>query len=55
MNDDIAEVNGSANPMLPGSFFHKKEPGYEATLVPHPINVNIGLIPVSGRGMYITK
>jgi len=32
MNDDVAEVNGSAPPMLPGSFLHKKEPGYEATL-----------------------
>jgi len=32
MNDDVAEVNGSAPPMLPGSFLHKKEPGYEATI-----------------------
>ena len=32
MNDDVAEVNGSAPPMLPGSFLHKKEPGYEATV-----------------------
>ena len=30
MNDDVPEVNGSAPPMLPGSFLHKKEPGYEA-------------------------
>ena len=30
MNDDVAEVNGTAPPMLPGSFLHKKEPGYEA-------------------------
>ena len=30
MNDDVAEVNGSAPPILPGSFLHKKEPGYEA-------------------------
>ena len=30
-NDDVAEVNGLAAPMLPGSFLHKKEPGYEAS------------------------
>jgi len=30
MNDDVPEVNGSAPPMLPGSFLHEKEPGYEA-------------------------
>ena len=34
MNDDIAEVNGSAPRMLPGSFLYKKEPGYEATQAP---------------------
>ena len=28
MNHDIAEVNGSDPPMLPGSFLYKKEPGY---------------------------
>ena len=32
MNHDIAEVNGSDPPMLPGSFLYEKEPGYEATL-----------------------
>ena len=31
MNQDIAEVNGSDPPMLPGSFLYEKEPGYEAT------------------------
>ena len=31
MNDDVAEVNGTVVPMLPGSFLHEKEPGYEAT------------------------
>jgi len=30
MNDDVVEVNGSATPMLPGSFLHEKEPGCEA-------------------------
>ena len=30
MNDDVAEVNGSDPPVLPGSFLHEKEPGYEA-------------------------
>ena len=30
MNHDIAEVNGSDPPMLPGSFLYEKEPGYEA-------------------------
>ena len=29
---DVAEVNGSDPPMLPGSFLDEKEPGYEATL-----------------------
>jgi len=32
MNDDVTEVNGSAPPKLPGSFLHKKEPGYVAKL-----------------------
>ena len=31
MNDNVAEVNGLAAPMLPGSFLHAEEPGYEAT------------------------
>ena len=31
MNHDVAEVNGSDPPMLPGSFLYEKEPGYEAT------------------------
>ena len=30
MNHDVAEVNGSDPPMLPGSFLYEKEPGYEA-------------------------
>ena len=32
MVDDVhvMEVNGSILPMLPGSFLHEKEPGYEA-------------------------
>ena len=30
MNHDVAEVNGSNPPMLPGSFLYEKEPGYEA-------------------------
>ena len=30
MNDDVAEVNDSDPPMLPGSFLYEKEPGYEA-------------------------
>ena len=30
MNYDVAEVNGSDPPMLPGSFLCEKEPGYEA-------------------------
>jgi len=30
MNDDVAEVNGSAPPILPGSFLHNIEPGHEA-------------------------
>jgi len=30
MNDDVVEVNGSDPPVLPGSFLHEKEPGYEA-------------------------
>jgi len=41
MNDDVAEVNGSASPMLPGSFLHKKEPGYKAiyqAMLPDPEN-----------------
>ena len=29
--DDVAEVNGSIPPMLPGSFLREKEPGYEAS------------------------
>ena len=31
MNHDIAEINSSNLRMLPGSFLHEKEPGYEAT------------------------
>ena len=31
MNHDIAEVNSSKPPMLPGSFLYEKEPGYEAS------------------------
>jgi len=31
MNDDVAEVNGSVVPVLPGSFLHEKEPGFEAS------------------------
>ena len=31
MNHDVAEVNGSDPPMLPGSFLYEKEPGYEAS------------------------
>jgi len=27
MNDDVAEVNGLATPMLPGFFLHEKELG----------------------------
>ena len=34
MNNDVAEVNGSNPPMLPGSFLYEKEPGYEATSSP---------------------
>ena len=30
MNHDVAEVNGSDLPMLPGFFLYKKELGYEA-------------------------
>ena len=30
MNHDIAKMNGSDSPMLPGSFLYEKEPGYEA-------------------------
>ena len=30
MNRDVAEVNGSNPPMLPGSFLYEKETGYEA-------------------------
>ena len=30
MNHDVAEVNGSDPPMLPGSFLYEKEPGYKA-------------------------
>jgi len=30
MNDDVPGVNGLDPPMLPGSFLHKKESGYEA-------------------------
>ena len=33
MNHDVAEVNGSDPPMLPGSFLYEKEPGYEASYV----------------------
>ena len=33
MNHDVAEVNGSDPPMLPGSFLYEKEPGYEASAV----------------------
>jgi len=29
--DDVAEVNGSIPPMLPGSFLREKERGYEAS------------------------
>ena len=29
MNRDIAEVNSSNSPMLPGSFLYEKEPQYE--------------------------
>ena len=32
MNHDVAEVNGSDPPMLPGSFLYEKEPGYEANV-----------------------
>ena len=32
MNHDVAEVNGSDPPTLPGSFLYEKEPGYEAML-----------------------
>ena len=31
MNRDVAEVNGSDPPMLPGAFLYEKEPGYEAS------------------------
>ena len=31
MNDDVAEVNRSDPPMLPGSFLHEKERGYETS------------------------
>ena len=37
MNRDVAEVNGSDPPMLPGSFLYEKEPGYEARLFSHSI------------------
>ena len=30
MKNDVAEVNDSDPPMLPGSFLYEKEPGYEA-------------------------
>ena len=30
MTHDVAEVNSSDPPMLPGSFLYEKEPGYEA-------------------------
>ena len=30
MNHDVAEVNGSDFPMLPGFFLYEKELGYEA-------------------------
>ena len=33
MSDDVAEVNSLTAPMLPGSFLHKEESGYEATSV----------------------
>ena len=29
--NDVEEVNSLDAPMLPGSFLHEKEPGYEAT------------------------
>ena len=41
MNHDVAEVNGSDPPMLPGSFLYEKEPGYKANHVPHMNNKNI--------------
>lgn len=31
MNDDVAEVDGSVVPVLPRSFLHEKEPGFEAS------------------------
>ena len=38
MNHDVAEVNGSDPPMLPGSFLYEKEPGYEANLAARMLN-----------------
>ena len=35
MNHDIAEVNYTDPPMLPGSFLYEKEPGYEARVCLH--------------------
>ena len=36
MNHDVAEVNGSDPPMLPGAFLYEKEPGYEVVSEPDP-------------------